>query len=107
MNNDAKLLPLNEVLVGMIVSNDLLDNRGGLILGRGTVVTETILLSLQHRGIEALSIVAERGADIDREAAMEQQKERLVKLFRRCGNGPADKMLLQYVTQYRLEGRYG
>lgn len=106
MNSNGKLLPLNEVLLGMIVSDDLLDARGGLILGQGTVVTEAILFSLQRRGIEALSIVAERGSHIDREAEIARQKERLVKLFRRCGDGPADKMLLQYVTQYRLEGRH-
>lgn len=107
MSSDARLLPLNQVLVGMIVSDDLFDARGGLILGREAVVTEAILLSLQHRGIEALGIVAERAADIDREAAMEQQKQRLVKLFRRCGDGLADQLLLQYVTEYRLGGRYG
>ena len=106
MKNDGKLLPLNEVLLGMVVSDDLLDARGGLILGPGAVVTEAILLSLQRRGIEALSIVAETGSNIDREAEMARQKERLVKLFRRCGDGAADKMLLQYVTQYRLEGRH-
>ena len=106
MKNDGKLLPLNEVLLGMVVSDDLLDARGGLILGQGAVVTEAILLSLQRRGIEALSIVAETGSNIDREAEMARQKERLVKLFRRCGDGAADKMLLQYVTQYRLEGRH-
>lgn len=106
MNSNGKLLPLNEVLLGMIVSDDLLDARGGLILGQGTVVTEAILFSLQRRGIEALSIVAERGSNIDREAEIARQKERLVKLFRRCGDGLADKMLLQYVTQYRLEGRH-
>lgn len=106
MNVNGKLLPLNEVLPGMVVSDDLLDARGGLILGQGTGVTEAILLSLQRRGIEVLSIVAERGLDIDREAEMARQKERLAKLFRRCGDGAADKMLLQYVTQYRLEGRH-
>ncbi len=106
MNSDGKLLPLNEVLLGMAVSEDLLDARGGLILKQGAVVTEAILLSLQRRGIQVLSIVAETGSDIDREAEMARQKERLVKLFRRCGDGAADQLLLQYVTQYRLEVRH-
>ena len=106
MNSDTRLLPLNEVLVGMIVSNDLLDTRGGLILGQGALVTEAILLSLQRRGMETLSIVSEKGTDFDREAEMERQRLRLVKLFRRCDDGPAKKLLLRYVTQYRLERRY-
>lgn len=106
MNNDTRQLPLNEVLVGMIVSNDLLDTHGGLILGQGAVVTEAILFSLQRRGLETLGIVAEKGTDLDREAEMARQRQRLVKLFRRCGDGPADKLLLQYVTQYRLESLY-
>lgn len=106
MNSDDKLLPLNEVLPGMVVSDDLLDARGGLVLGQGMVVTEAILFSLQRRGIETLSIVAERGSNIEREAEITRQKERLAKLFRRCGGGPADKMLWQYVTQYRLGGQH-
>lgn len=106
MNSDTRQLPLNEVLVGMIVSNDLLDTHGGLILGQGAVVTEAILFSLQRRGLENLSIVAEKGTDLDREAEIARQRQRLVKLFRRCGDGPADKLLLQYVTQYRLEGQH-
>lgn len=106
MNSDGKLLPLNEVLPGMVVSDDRLDARGGLVLGQGTVVTEAILFSLQRRGIETLSIVAERGSNIEREAEITRQKERLAKLFRRYGGGPADKMLWQYVTQYRLGGQH-
>ena len=106
MNSDSRLLPMNEVLAGMIVSNDLLDTHGGLILGQGAIVTEAMLFSLQRRGIETLSIVAEKGEDLEPEAEMERQRQRLVKLFRRCGDGPADKLLLQYVTQYRLEACY-
>jgi hypothetical protein len=107
MNSDTRLLPLNEALLGMIVSNDVLDTHGGLILGQGALVTEAILLSLQRRGIETLGIVSGKATVIDQDAEMERQRQRLVKLFRRRGAGLADKLLLQYVTQYRLEGRYG
>lgn len=106
MNSDSRLLPLNEVLAGMIVSDDLLDTHGGLILGQGALVTEAILLALQRRGIETLNIVPEKGGDLDREAGMERQRQRLLKLFRRCGDGPADNILLRYVTQYRLDRLY-
>ena len=107
MNSDARRLPLSEVQVGMIVSNSVFDSRGEFILKQGSVVTEAILRGLQRRGIETLGIVAEAGAecvsDIDREAARERQRQRLAKLFRRSGDGPADKLLLRCVTQYRLE----
>lgn len=106
MNSDTRLLPLNEVLVGMIVSNDLLDTDGGLILRQGALVTEAVLLLLQRGGIETLGIVSEKGPDLDREAEMERQRQRLGHLFRRCGDGPADNILLRYVTQYRLDRLY-
>ena len=106
MSSEARLLPLNEVLAGMILSNDLLDTHGGLILGQGAIVTEAILLALQRRDIEALSVVSEKGVELDREAEMERQRQRLAKLFRRCGDSAADNLLLQYVTQHRLEGLY-
>lgn len=106
MNSDSRLLSLNEVLVGMIVANDLLDTHGGLILGQGTIVTEAILFSLQRRGVETLGIVSGKGVDFDPEVEMEHQRQRLVKLFRRCGNDPTNQLLLRYVTQYRLDGPY-
>lgn len=104
MNSDARLLALDAVQVGMTLSNDLFDMHGSLILGRGAIVTAAILLSLQRRGIAVLSIVPEAGEESERNADIERQRQRLAKLFRRCGDGAADRLLLQYVTQYRLEG---
>ncbi|NMM27632.1 MAG: hypothetical protein HHJ12_10185 [Glaciimonas sp.] len=110
MNSDARLLPLDEVRVGMIVSKDVLVTHSGLILRQGAVVTETILLSLQRSGMETLDIVLEKATDIEREADREVEREcqrqRLAKLFRRCSDGPAGKLLWQYMTQYRLGGRH-
>ena len=104
MKSATRLLPLNEVLVGMSVANDLLDTHDELILGQGTIVTEAILLSLLRRGLETLDIVAEKIAAPGREAEMELQRLRLAKLFRRCGDDPADKLLFRYLIQYRLGG---
>lgn len=106
MTRDARLLALDEVQAGMILANNLLDTHGGLILGQGAIVTEAILLSLQRRGIKRLSVVPDAGEDPEREADIERQRQRLAKLFRRCGDGPVDKLLFQYVTQYRLKGRH-
>lgn len=106
MNSASRLLPLNEVLAGMILSNDLLDTHGGLILGQGAIVTEAILLALQRRGIKALSVASEESVPPDREAEMERQRQRLAKLFRRCGDSHADNLLLRYVTQHRLKDLY-
>ena len=106
MNSASRLLPLNEVLAGMILSNDLLDTHGGLILGQGAIVTEAILLALQRRGIKALSVASEESVPPDREAEMERQRQRIAKLFRRCGDSHDDNLLLRYVTQHRLKGLY-
>lgn len=102
MSSDIRLLPLNEVQVGMTLSNDLFDIHGNLILGQGAIVTEAMLLSLQRRGIQTLDVVPQASEDIDRKADRERQRQRLAKLFRLCGDNPVDKLLLQSVTQYRL-----
>lgn len=73
MKSASKLLPLNEVLAGMSVANDLL---------------------------------AEKIAVPARDAELELRRLRLAKLFRRCGDGPADKQLFQYLMQYRLGVRH-
>jgi len=106
MKSASKLLPLNEVLAGMSVANDLLDIHGKLILGQGTIVTGAILLSLLHRGIETMDVVAEKIAVPARDAELELRRLRLAKLFRRCGDGPADRQLFQYLMQYRLGVRH-
>ncbi|NMM38728.1 MAG: hypothetical protein HHJ09_14735 [Glaciimonas sp.] len=93
MNSDARLLPLNEIRAGKIGSNDV--SNLGLFLEQGAVVTEAILLSLQCSGME-------KAINIEREVERERQRQRLAKLFRRCGDGPVGKLLWQYVTQYRL-----
>lgn len=97
-----KQLDLDEALPGMILSDDILDAHGGVLLPRGTTMTEATLLSLRRRGIDKLLVVNEALSAVDLAAEQERLLQRLDRLFRKCRNQGASELLLQSATQYRL-----
>ena len=99
-----KQLDLDEALPGMTLSDDILDAHGGVLLPRGTTMTEATLLSLRRRGIDELLVMNEALSAADLAAEQERLLQRLDRLFRKCRNQAASELLLQSVTQYRLGG---
>jgi hypothetical protein len=97
-----KQLDLDEALPGMTLSEDILDAHGGMLLPRGTAITEATLLSLRRRGIDRLMVVNEALSAADLAAERERLQQRLDRLFRNCRNQGAGDLLLQSVTQYRF-----
>ncbi|HCE09041.1 MAG TPA: hypothetical protein DEQ40_10645 [Oxalobacteraceae bacterium] len=102
MISRQKQFDLDEALPGMTLSDDILDAHGGVLLPRGTTMTEATLLSLRRRGIDKLLVVNEALSAADLAAEQERLLQRLDRLFRKCRNQEASELLLQSVTQYRL-----
>lgn len=98
----SRVCPLTDATAGMVLAMDVLDTRGGLVLGKESILTEAMLLSLQRRGIDTIQVVAENEKNVEQEVEMVRQ--RLMQLFRRCNDNPSNHLLRQYVTQYRLKG---
>ncbi len=103
MSGRSRDLPIAEVMPGMVLGGDLLDNRGATLLPEGTEVTETLLDSLRRREVDALPIFVEEETPDPGEAALrEAAQARLTSLFRRDGGNEADRILREVVFAYRL-----
>lgn len=100
-------LPVEQVEAGMILSDELLDAHGHVLLPQGTVLTESMLALMPRHGIATLPIAAaEQPSAAEQAADREQQLARIAHLFRQ--NDPdsdsdwATALLRRFVTDYRL-----
>jgi hypothetical protein len=99
-----KQVALNEASPGMVLSDDLLDTHGKVLLVQGCVLTESTLAALQRHQIKMLPIQCDDVSPADAEAERAQRENRLAKLFRKPINDAEDAtgLLQQYVHYYRL-----
>lgn len=74
-------IALAQVQAGMVLSDELLDIQGHVLLPRGTALTENMLASLRRHNIEALPI-AQKASATDVVQTTEQQRKRMDHLFR-------------------------
>lgn len=98
-------LALAEVCPGMVLSDDLLDPQGQVLLPQGATLTEKTIASLRKHNVHSLRIMmGELSAE---EEAIQQAhfEERIERLFRKRGNNPAIALLQRYVCTFRLGGR--
>ncbi len=107
MTASYRHLPLAEVQPGMVLSDELLDQQGQVLLPAGAVLTETMLERMPAHGIESLAVVDERPADPAQLAAeREAQLARIAVLFRRHdpddGEDWAANALRALVTDFRV-----
>lgn len=100
-------LPLAAVQPGMVLSDELLDQQGQVLLPAGTVLTERMLERLPAHGVESLAVRDDAPADPAHSAAQRQaQRARIAQLFRRHaaddGEDWAANALRALVTDFRL-----
>jgi hypothetical protein len=100
-------LPLAQVQAGMVLSDELLDLQGHVLLPQGTVLTEAMLALMPRHGIEVLPIASDTAvSDADLQATLQHHDERIAHLFRK--NDPdsdsdwATGLLRRFVTDFRL-----
>ncbi len=102
MTSRSKQLTLDEATPGMVLSDDMLDSHGKVLLPAGATLTETTLASLRRHDIEMLPILCEALSAADEAAELARHQQRLAVLFRKHVDDEATALLLQYVTRYRL-----
>lgn len=102
MSTDHQQLALKNVQAGMVLSDDVLDDRGITLLAHGTTLTPTILASLARHGIETVAIRQNPASQGDNTPDHIQQRARLDYLFRKESCDEASSLLHQYVAHYRL-----
>ena len=102
MSTGHQQLALKDAKAGMVLSDDVLDDRGITLLAHGTALTPTILASLARHGIETVAIRQSPGNQGGSEPDQAQQRARLDYLFRKESCDEASSLLHQYVAHYRL-----
>jgi len=100
-------MPLAQVEPGMVLSDELLDVQGHVLLPQGTILTQAMIALMPRHGIAMLPIaVLAEPTEEEVAASQERHLERLDHLFRK--NDPdsdqdwATALLRRFVTDYRL-----
>ena len=99
-------LALSQVKPGMILSDELLDQQGQVLLPKGAVLTANTIALLPGHGIDMLAVLRPPGESAAPAAPDQQAIEaRLAKLFRKHAARDEDwasAMLRCYISDYRL-----
>ena len=98
-------LALAEVSPGMILSDDLLDLQGQVLLPKGATLTEQTIESLRRHDVVSLRIIMGE-LTLEEEAIQHAHfQQRLERLFRKLDDSPANVLLQRYVRDFRLGGQ--
>ncbi len=117
MSTHYRQLPLDDVEVGAVLSDDVRDEQGIVLLSTGTSLTASLLKSLARHGVASVQIqtTAQTTAQTTEQTTAadlaqadpqrEQQLERLKSLFRLETCDEASSLLHVYLQQYRSGAR--
>ena len=107
MSASYQQIPLEQVQPGMVLSDELLDLQGNVLLPQGTVLTAAMLALMPRHGIAILPIASTDEVSADEvQATLQHHDQRLAHLFRK--NDPdsdsdwATALLRRFVSDYRL-----
>lgn len=104
MNAAHEHLPLTDITPGMVLSDELLDRQGNVLLPKGAIITEQILALLPGHGIGILSVLR---TDAPPGPPPAEVEARLARLFRKNDGDNHDDwatgILRRYISDYRLE----
>jgi hypothetical protein len=104
MINRCKQVDLDDAEPGMVLSEAVLDAQRTVLLPEATVLTESLLRSLERRGIEHVLVVDNDISQEEWEAECRRVQTRLDRLFRGCRGKGASDVLLQRIAEYRMGG---
>lgn len=102
MHVDHQQLALEQVSVGMVLSDDVTDDHGAVLLVKGSVLTTAMLVGLARHRIETVPIALPPEPEPELAVDQEQVAKRLAFLFRRESIDDASSLLHQYLESYRL-----
>lgn len=100
-------LALAGIRPGMILSDELLDGQGHVLLPRGAVLSEATIAQLARHGIASVAVLTDGGDEEVHEADPGAVLQRLAHLFRKNDidnqNDWATGILRRYVEDYRMQ----
>jgi hypothetical protein len=104
MISKYKQLDLDDAEAGMVLSAEVLDHQGSVLLPAGAALTDALLTSMHRRGIDSVQVVDDSVSPQELDAERERIAARLARLFRRPDKSAADAMLRAGLVAYRSEG---
>ena len=96
-----KTVSTDEATPGMVLWQDLPDGRGGVLIAKGTALTDTTLTGLRRRGIGCVDVVDDSVSEAAWTAECARLRSRLALLFRNGAGNRAGMALRQQVWSYR------
>jgi hypothetical protein len=99
----SKIIPLDQVLPGAVLGDNVHDDAGRVLLRVGSILNESSIAALHRRGIASLAVeVAERAGEEHQALERVRLETRLQAAFRHAGDGVANRELWQALLEYKL-----
>lgn len=95
-------LALADLRPDMVLSDDLLDPQGQILLPKGTVLTQQSIDGMHRHEVVSVPIVVGELSPEETAAQKEHAKVRLERLFRLSGAAEPDALLQRYIRNFRL-----
>lgn len=102
MSSHYKQFDIGEVSPGMILSDNLIDQQGKLLLSKGFALTESVLATLKRNGVETLPIECTEASATAPSVTLAMQEKRIATLFRKQTDDGVSSTLRQYIEHFRL-----
>lgn len=108
MSDDHLLIPVSEAQPGMVLSDELLDAHGQVLLARGAILSETVIASLQRHHVAAIPVARVEAHRPPDAAAVQARLDHLFRRHDRDDDGDwGTGLLRRYIEDYRLERGVG
>jgi hypothetical protein len=105
MNKKHRYVPLEQIIPGTLLADELLDKLGHVLLPAGTSLTPAILKAVANHNIHHLSITIDHDQIEDEVHADGENKahqlQRLEQLFRHAPYEKPTETLRTYIERYR------
>lgn len=101
MNYRCKQVALDDAESGMVLAEAVRDGQQAVLLPEATALTDSLLRSLERRGIGHVVVVDDDMSEEEWEARCRRVQDRLVRLFRNSAGKGASELLKQCVFEYR------
>lgn len=101
MKHRCKQVALDDAESGMVLAEAVRDGQQAVLLPEATTLTDTLLRSLERRGIAHVVVVDDDISEEEWAAQCRRVQARLERLFRNCAGKGASELLKQCVFEYR------
>ena len=95
---------IDDVVPGMILSDDLLDHQGHVLLAQGMTLSESTIEALRRHQVETVPITLGEITEAEQIVDAAHHAERLALLYRKLPEGEASAAdtLRQHIRDFRL-----